>query len=277
MDPDVYQAELKHAAAFLQLRFGNPPEVAIVLGSGLGEFIDSIPNRDSCSYVDIPHFPGSSVIGHSGLMTLAETDRTRFCAMQGRVHFYEGFSQQRIVFGVRTLALWGVRDFLITNAAGAISRNLKPGNLMLISDHINLLGDNPLVGPNLEKLGERFPDMTQAYDPELRESISLAGRKVGIPLAQGVYVAVKGPSYETPAEIRMLATLGADAVGMSTVPEVIALHHVGRRVAGLSCITNMAAGILDKKLVHEEVLEVTQQIKHHFGQLMMVFLEARSG
>jgi purine-nucleoside phosphorylase len=251
--------------------------VALVLGSGLGDFVESIPSRQGCPYAQIPHFPVSNVVGHAGVMTIAETDRARFGALQGRVHFYEGVPQCSIVFPVRALAVWGVRDFLITNAAGAVNQEFTPGELMLITDHINLLGDNPLAGPNIDPLGERFPDMTRAYDLELRTALLSSASKVDLILREGVYAAVKGPSYETPAEIRMLRAIGADAVGMSTVPEVIALNHLGRRVAGLSCITNMAAGILDSKLVHAEVLEITHKVKESFGQLMMQFLEFRSG
>ena len=276
MRADAYQDQLNQAVDFLQHRFGSPPEVALVLGSGLGDFVESIPARDACPYSEIPHFPVSTVVGHAGMLTVASTERTRFCALQGRVHFYEGVSQAEIVFGVRAIALWGVQDFLITNAAGALNRKFSPGDLMLITDHINLQGDNPLVGPNLDELGERFPDMTEAYDPNLRSSLLHSATEVGLSLQQGVYVALKGPSYETPAEIRMLGVIGADAVGMSTVPEVIALNHMGRRAAGLSCITNMAAGMLDQKLVHDEVLEITQLVKRKFGQLMIRFLESRS-
>ncbi len=277
MQADAYQVALNQAASFLQSRFGDAPEVAMVLGSGLGEFVNSIPGRDSCPYADVPHFPLSTVVGHPGVLTVASTGRGRFCALQGRVHFYEDISQVEIVFGVRAIALWGVQDFLITNAAGALNPAFSSGDLMLITDHINLQGDNPLVGPNLDALGERFPDMTEAYDSKLRTSLLHSAEQAGLSLQQGVYLALKGPSYETPAEIRMLTVIGGDAVGMSTVPEVIALNHIGSRVAGLSCITNMAAGMLHQKLIHDEVLEITQKVKRAFGQVMMNFLESRSG
>ena len=271
--PGRYQERLEQAAGFLQARLGDPPGTAMVLGSGLGDFVNGLPVHASLDYGEIPGFPPASVIGHSGRLTCSRGRGIPFCALQGRSHFYEGLSQREIVFPVRSLALWGIRDFIITNAAGAIRRGLSPGDLVVISDHLNLSGDNPLAGPNLEFLGERFPDMTHAYHPGLREAVLAAGRELGIEVKQGVYACVKGPSYETPAEIRMLRTLGADVVGMSTVPEVISLNHLRRRVVGISCITNMAAGITGQPLEHDQVLETARQARSHFESLLLAFLD----
>ena len=271
MEP--YQDRLERAAGFLQARLGDPPSTALVLGSGLGDFVDALPAHASLVYGEIPGFPGSGVIGHPGKMTHSGGRGVPFCALQGRSHFYEGLPQSEIVFPVRSLALWGIRDFVITNAAGAVHRDFSPGNLVVISDHINLSGDNPLAGSNLEALGERFPDMTNAYHPDLRKAVLEAGRELGLDLRQGVYVCVKGPSYETPAEIRMLRALGADVVGMSTVPEVISLNHMRCRVVGISCITNMAAGILPEPLEHDQVLETTRQVRQDFENLLLGFLD----
>ena len=262
--------ELREAVAFLQERIGEPPAVAAVLGSGLGDaFLSQVDVTSRLSYPKIPHFPASSVVGHAGELGWGESEGVRFCALLGRVHFYEGLSLQRIVFAVRAMALWGVQNFIITNAAGAVNRDFAPGDLMLITDHINLQGDNPLTGDNEVELGARFPDMSCAYHKGLRQTALESARELGLELRQGVYVAVRGPSYETPAEIRMFGVIGADAVGMSTVPEVIALNHMGRRVMGISCLTNMAAGILDQPLIHDEVLQVTRQVQGDFSRLIV--------
>ena len=275
MDP--YQDRLERAAGFLQTRLGDPPSTALVLGSGLGDFVDALPVHATLAYGEIPGFPVSSVIGHPGKLTYCGGRGVPFCALQGRSHFYEGLGQSEIVFPVRSLAMWGIRDFVISNAAGAIDRDLSPGDLVLISDHINLSGDNPLVGPNLDALGERFPDMTNAYHPDLRKAVLDAARDLGLEVRQGVYACLKGPSYETPAEIRMLRVLGADVVGMSTVPEVISLNHMHCRVVGISCITNMAAGILPEPLVHDQVLEMTRRSRQDFENLLLAFLDRIGG
>ena len=273
MDTELYQGHLERAAGFLQARLGDPPSTALVLGSGLGNFVDALPTLSSLAYGEIPGFPVSGVIGHPGKLTYSGGRGVSFCALQGRSHFYEGLAQSEIVFPVRSLARWGIRDFVITNAAGAIGRDFSPGDLMVISDHINLSGDNPLAGPNLDALGERFPDMTNAYHPDLRKTVLEAGRELGLEVKQGVYVCVKGPSYETPAEIRMLRALGADVVGMSTVPEVISLNHMRCRVVGISCITNMAAGILPGSLEHDQVLDTTRRVGQDFENLLLAFLD----
>ncbi|MEE8585620.1 MAG: purine-nucleoside phosphorylase [Acidobacteriota bacterium] len=262
--------ELRKAAAFLRERIGEPPKLAAVLGSGLGDaFLSKVDVTSRLSYRQIPHFPASSVVGHAGVLGWGESEGVRFCALLGRVHLYEGPPLQRIVFAVRALALWGVQNFIITNAAGAVNRKFAPGDLMLITDHINLQGDNPLTGDNQDELGPRFPDMSCAYHQGLRQTALESAQELGQELRQGVYAALRGPSYETPAEIRMCEVIGADAVGMSTVPEVIALNHMGRRVMGISCLTNMAAGILDQPLIHDEVLQITRQVQGDFSRLIV--------
>ncbi len=273
MDMVRYGERLQEAVDFLARRLGSPPRTALVLGSGLGEFADSVPQREILPYHEIPHFLTPRVISHAGRLILSEGRSAPFVTLQGRTHFYEGVSQKQVVFPVRVLALWGVQDFVVTNAAGAINLDFSPGDLMILRDHINLSGDNPLAGENLEVLGERFPDMTNAYHSELREMALQAGRRLELELKQGVYVSVKGPSYETPAEIRMFRAVGADAVGMSTVPEVISLNHMRRRVLGISCMTNMAAGIQPGPLVHERVLETTGKVRQNFENLILACLE----
>lgn len=272
-DPKQYLSRLQEAAGFLRREWGEAPETALVLGSGLGDFIEDLPDRQSISYTRIPHFPQSTVVGHSGRLTRASHAGQSFCAMQGRIHFYEGQAPSEVVLPVRVLSLWGVSRFVITNAAGAVNTSYQPGDLMLIRDHINLLGDNPLCGPNLDELGERFPDMTHAYDPQQRRLARQCAGALSLKVQEGVYAAVLGPSYETPAEIRMLRAIGADAVGMSTVPETIALNHLNKSVLGISCITNMAAGILEEKMRHEDVLETTARVKKEFAALLLRILE----
>ncbi len=275
-DPTQQLPRLRQTVQWLQQTAGDPPAAVLVLGSGLGDFIDDLPDKRSIPYADIPGFPLSTVVGHSGKMTLARGGLSRFAALQGRVHLYEGQPPAETVFAVRAMALWGASDFVITNAAGAINTSFQAGDLMLITDHLNLLGDNPLCGPNLDELGARFPDMTHAYSPRLQTLARECAADVGLALREGIYAAVKGPSYETPAEIRMLRAIGADAVGMSTVPEVIALNHMTREVLGVSCLTNMAAGILGEKMKHEDVLETTRRVKGDFARLLSKILERLS-
>lgn len=264
-----YLEQLQTAGRSLRDRIGEPPPVALVLGSGLSDALWQAVDMERIDYGEIPYFPVSSVVGHSGQLAWGESGATRFCALAGRVHLYEDISPRRVVFAVRALALWGVEHFIITNAAGAIRTEFSPGELMLITDHINLQGRNPLLGDNLDELGPRFPDMSQAYDRGLLERARRCALDLGVSLREGVYVALAGPSYETPAEIRMCATLGADAVGMSTVPEVIALNHMSRKVMGISCLTNMAAGILSQPLDHDEVLETTHRSREDFSRLLL--------
>ena len=229
-------------------------KVGVVLGSGLGAFADALDERTETPYQHIPGWPISTAVGHAGKLVEGRLGATEVIVLAGRAHFYEGYSAQQVTFGIRELARRGVRAVVLTNAAGGINLKYQPGDLVLISDHINLLGANPLTGPNDDSLGPRFPDMSEAYSREYREIARRAGAELGVALEEGVYAALPGPSYETPAEIRYLRTIGADLVGMSTVPETIAANHLGMKVLGISCVTNMAAGVLLHKLVHEEVL-----------------------
>ena len=253
-------ARLDEAADAVRERTSLRPAVGVVLGSGLGAFADTLTDAVSVPFSEIPHFPASTVAGHGGALVVGRSGGVTVAVMKGRVHFYEGYPLADVVFPVRVLGRLGVRTLVVTNAAGAINPVFAPGELMVIEDHVNLLG-NPLLGPNEDALGPRFPDMSEAYDRKLRDAAEAACAAAGVKSHRGVYVAMTGPSYETPAEIRMARVLGADAVGMSTVPEVIAARHMGVRVVGLSCLTNMAAGILDRKLDHKEVLETGERVK----------------
>jgi purine-nucleoside phosphorylase len=251
---------LDEAAAAVRARTPLRPAIGVVLGSGLGAFADALEEAVAVPFGEIPHFPASTVAGHGGALVVGRSRGVPVAVMKGRVHFYEGYPLDEVVFPVRVLARLGVGTLVLTNAAGAINPAFAPGDLMVIEDHVNLLG-NPLRGPNEEALGPRFPDMSEAYDRKLRDLAEAACRAAGAPCRRGVYVAMTGPSYETPAEIRMARTLGADAVGMSTVPEAIAARHAGLRVVALSCLTNMAAGVTDRKLDHREVLETGERVK----------------
>lgn len=257
------------ARDFLAGRLDGGAQVGLVLGSGLGAFGDALAaGGDALPYGEIPGFPTSAVAGHKGRLVAGDLGGVRVVVLQGRVHAYEGWAPDDIVFGVRTLALLGVRAVVLTNAAGGLNPAFSPGDLMVLSDHLNLMGWNPLTGPNDERLGPRFPDMTAAYDPALADAIGAAGERLGQTLRRGVYAGLPGPSYETPAEIRMLRTLGADAVGMSTVPECIALRHMGVAVAGISCITNLAAGLAPEPLSHDEVQETGARVARDFAALL---------
>jgi purine-nucleoside phosphorylase len=260
--------ELQETVAAIKALTPEVPVVGLVLGSGLGAYADTFERRTVVPFDKLPHFPHSTVAGHSGNLVLGRAEGVAVAALQGRVHFYEGYSISQVVYPVRVLGRLGVRRLVVTNAAGGIDPAFRPGDLMLVTDHLNLMGTNPLIGPNPDELGVRFPDMSEAYDPRMREvALGVAGR-LGITLRQGVYAGLTGPSYETPAEIRMLRGLGAHAVGMSTVPEVIAANHMGIRVLGLSCITNMAAGILQQKLTHQEVMDTTERVRETFIALL---------
>jgi purine-nucleoside phosphorylase len=254
-------ADLREAVRFVQSHTALRPAIGLVLGSGLGAFARSLEKATAIPYGEIKHFPVSTAVGHSGELVIGHSQGVPIAVMSGRPHVYEGYTYQEVVFPVRVLGRLGVKTLILTNAAGSVNVNYKPGELMVISDHINLMGGNPMIGPNEDELGQRFFDMTEAYDPRLREIAEKACWKAGVTVRKGVYLALSGPSYETPAEIRMLRTLGADAVGMSTVPEVIAARHMGIRVLGISCITNMAAGLTRRPLDHREVLEVGEQVK----------------
>jgi purine-nucleoside phosphorylase len=263
-----YFEQVHEAAEFVRARAGALPAAAVVLGSGLGDFASGLADAVSIPYGDIPHWPVSRVIGHEGRLVIGDVARRRVAALSGRAHFYEGHDMRTITFGVRVLGALGVRALLVTNAAGGINTSFEQGALMLLTDHINLMGSNPLVGPNDDRFGARFPDMSEVYSARLRTLALAAAQRAGVALQQGVYVAVHGPSYETPAEIRAFRTLGADAVGMSTVPEAIVARHMGLEVLGVSCITNMAAGVLPKPLVHDEVMETARRVRSQFIALL---------
>lgn len=257
------------AADAVRKRAKDAPLVGLILGSGLGAFAQQLTDRVVLPYAEIPGFPVSTgVVGHAGELVLGSVGKTPVVVLSGRVHFYEGRTMAQVVFPARVLARLGVRSVVLTNAAGGVRRTFRPGDLMLITDHINGFGTNPLIGANDETLGARFPDMTAVYDPALRRILRAVGARLRIPLKQGVYIGLTGPSYETPAEIRAFRRLGADAVGMSTIPEAIALRHAGVRVAGISTITNMAAGILKTPLRHEEVMETTRRVGDRFVRLL---------
>jgi len=260
-------AKAERAATFLRGRLGEPTarrqqpaaNLAIVLGSGLGDFTESLQDAVSIPYTDIPDWPASAVVGHAGKLVVGAIAGKRVAALSGRAHFYEGHAMLVTTFATRVIGLLGIRTLILTNAAGGINLNFKPGTLMVIDDHINLMGTNPLVGSNDDRFGPRFPDMTEAYSKRLREIADQAAAARGVSIAHGVYVALHGPSYETPAEIRAFAAMGADAVGMSTVPEVIVARQLGLAVAGLSCITNLAAGRGNPLLSHADVLAAGQR------------------
>ncbi len=265
--------QLDAAVAHVKKLRSGVPAIGLVLGSGLGAFADGLDDLLKVPYSEVPYMPRSAVVGHAGNLCLGRVGDADVACLQGRVHTYEGHPLDRVVFGVRLLARLGCRAVLITNAAGGISERLAAGDLMLITDHINLMGRNPLVGPNDDSAGPRFPDMTRAYDEALCAAARRAAADTSVKLAEGVYAAMLGPSYETPAEIRMLATLGADAVGMSTVPEVIALRHRGVRVGAMSCITNLAAGLSGALLDHKEVEETATRTREAFAKVLGRWVE----
>ncbi len=256
--------DVRRAADLVRSRLPCAPQVGVVLGSGLSAFASQLGTPLSIPYGEIPGWPPSSVIGHEGRLVAGTSSGRTVAVLSGRAHYYEGHDLQTVAFGVRVLGLLGVKTVILTNAAGGINTRLGRGALMVIDDHINLIGGNPLLGPNEDRFGQRFPDMTAAYSPRLRAIADAVAGEMKIGLEHGVYVAVHGPSYETPAEIRAFRTLGADAVGMSTVPEVIAARHMGIEVLGISCITNMAAGVLPEPLDHEEVMATAARVGGQF-------------
>lgn len=260
--------KIGQAVRMIQDRSPVRPRIGLILGSGLGILAEEIEEAVTLPYEEIPHFPVSTVEGHAGRLVLGRLEGKAVVAMQGRFHLYEGYPLDAVTFPIRVMKQLGVEIAVITNAAGGINESFRPGDLMLIRDHINFMFRNPLVGPNDPELGDRFPDMSEAYDADLRRMTRRVAEELGIDLKEGVYVAMLGPSYETPAEIRMLRTVGGDAVGMSTVPEVIVARHAGIRVLGLSCISNMAAGILPQPLSHEEVMETAERVKETFLRLV---------
>jgi purine-nucleoside phosphorylase len=260
------------ASNFIFSKTDLRPKIALVLGSGLGAFSDEFETPTTIPYPEIPHFPRSTAIGHAGQLVVGKVGDIPVAGMQGRVHLYEGYSAKDVAFPIRVFARMGIKAVILTNAAGGIKREFVQGQLVVIRDHINLQGTNPLTGPNDERFGPRFPDMTVAYDRRFREMTVGEGNRNRIGLYEGVYAALPGPSYETPAEIRYLRTIGADLVGMSTVPEVIAARHSGIRVLGISCVTNAAAGILDQPLDHKEVLETAERVKSQFIALLKMVI-----
>jgi len=261
-------ARAEQAARFVLARTGLRPEIALVLGSGLGGFADELTEPVHIPYREIPGYPEPSAEGHVGRLVIGRVGGVPVAAMQGRVHLYEGLSPESVVFPMRVFGCMGIRAVILTNAAGGIARELKPGCLVVLQDHINLQGTNPLIGPNEDRLGTRFVDMTAAYDPRYQELALKEGRRLHLDVFGGVYAGLTGPAYETPAEIRYLRVIGADVVGMSTVAEVIAARHMGIRVLAISCVTNMAAGITGQSLSHAEVLETGERVKGQFIALL---------
>jgi len=264
----------EHASRIIRSRISVEPRIALVLGSGLGGFADDFEEAVAIPYEDIPGFVRSTAQGHAGRLVIGKIDSIPVLAMQGRVHYYEGYSLEEVTFPVRTFGLLGVKTLILTNAAGGINVQLAQGALMVISDHLNLMGVNPLRGPNDERFGPRFPDMTTVYSHELQELVVEEARAINVEVRRGKYGALSGPSYETPAEITMLRELGADAVGMSTVPEAIVARHMGLEVLGISCITNMAAGISDEPISHEEVMATGDRVRATFTELLQRVISA---
>ena len=264
----------EHATRIIRSRINVEPRIALVLGSGLGGFADDFEEAVAIPYEEIPGFMRSTAKGHAGRLVVGKVDSVPVLAMQGRVHYYEGYSLEEVTFPVRTFSLLGIKTLILTNAAGGINVQLSQGALMVISDHLNLMGVNPLRGPNDERFGPRFPDMSAVYAPDLQELVVEEAKAINVEVRRGIYGALSGPSYETPAEIHLLRTLGTDAVGMSTVPEAIVARHMGLEVLGISCITNMAAGISDEPINHEEVMATGDRVRATFTELLQRVIAA---
>jgi len=260
---------IQPAIDYIRSKSSLQPELGVILGSGLGHVVDAIDIETAIPYGEIPGARASTVLGHQGRLILGRSKNVPVAVMQGRVHFYEGYEMDEVMFLSRVLGRLGIRKLVVTNAAGGVNTSYVAGDLMLITDHINFMGVNPLRGPNVEELGVRFPDMTEAYPASLRNIAKDVAKGMNLELQEGIYLALSGPTYETPAEIRAFRVLGADAVGMSTVPEVIAMSHMGIPVLGISCITNMAAGILNQKLTHQEVMDTTVRVQEQFTKLVL--------
>src|ERR1043165_1608133 len=258
----------QRAAQFIHSRTSIEPSVAIILGSGLGAFADDLSDATAIGYDEIPGFAHATVEGHAGRLVIGKAGNVAIAAMQGRFHFYEGYALEEVTFPIRVLKLLGVNTLMLTNAAGSLNTELTPGSLMVISDHINLMGVNPLIGPNEERFGARFPDLSLAYDTALQSLVIDEANRMGLSLRRGVYASLTGPSYETPAEIHMVRTLGADAGGMSTVPEAIVARHMDMRVIGISCITNLAAGVSSRPIDHSQVMEIGERVREQFTELL---------
>jgi len=263
-----YYDMLKQTAEYIRQKIHKTPYIAVVLGSGLGNLANYMSNTIEIPYEDIPNFPRTTVTGHEGKLIFGELGGRAIVAMKGRFHYYEGWNMDQVVFPIRIFKLLGINNLLLTNAAGAVNNQFKPGDLMLIKDHIGLFAENPLRGENIDELGPRFPDMSHVYDRELLEMAAECALRLHFDLRRGIYAYTKGPSFETPSEIRALKCLGADAVGMSTVPEAIVARHMGMRILGISCITNMAAGVLEHALNHEEVIETGKKVEGKFAALV---------
>jgi purine-nucleoside phosphorylase len=263
----IYE-RVEHAARIIRARVGEEPRVALVLGSGLGAFADDLEDAVAIPYEEIPGFARSTVEGHAGRMVLGKIEGVMVAAMQGRFHYYEGYTFEEVIFPIRTLSLLGAKSLVLTNAAGGINVAFDQGALMIISDHLNLMGVSPLRGPHDQRFGQRFPDMTEVYSRDYQEITVEEAHAMGLELRRGIYAALSGPSYETPAEIRMLRILGADAVGMSTVPEAIAAQQMGVKILGISCITNMAAGVIGEPINHQEVIETGERVRDTFKELL---------
>lgn len=265
--------QILEAKDFIMSKINDRPAIGLILGSGLGTLADDIENPVTIPYAEIPHFAKSSAVGHANELVIGQLKGKTVAAMKGRFHYYEGFTLDEVTFPVRVMKALGVENLIITNACGAVNTSFNPGDLMLITDHINLVGTNPLIGPNNDKLGTRFPDLSQTYNPGLRHLAGTVANDLNMKIQQGVYAWWSGPTYETPAEIRMIRTMGADAVGMSTVPEAIVAVHGNMKVLGISCLTNMACGILDQPLNHEEVIEVAGKVRVNFIALIKGILD----
>ena len=263
-----YSAQIREAAAYLKERVTAVPQIGLVLGSGLGSYADTLEDAVKIPYSQIPNFPRPTVSGHSGALVFGRKDGKDVVAMQGRVHNYEGLTARQITLPIRVMAALGVKTLILTNACGGVNLSFRPGDLMLISDHINFCGADPLIGENLDEFGPRFPDISDLYTRSLRQAVKERAAAAGIGLQEGVYLMYSGPNYETPAEIRAFRILGADTVGMSTVPEALAAGHSGMKVLGISCVTNMAAGVLPQKLSHQEVVETADRVRETFTRLL---------
>lgn len=270
---DLFYKNILEAKNYINQNIDIKPKIGLILGSGLGALGDEVENKTIINYSDIPNFPVSTIKGHKGRLVFGNLENSGVAVMQGRFHFYEGYSMKEIAFPVLVMNAIGINKIIITNASGGINTDFKPGDLMIIKDHINLIFDNPLIGANIDSLGPRFPDMSGAYSETLILKTKYLCEKHDIDIKEGVYISMTGPAYETPAEIRMARILGADAVGMSTVPEVIAANYTGMEVLGISCITNMAAGVLDKPLSHVEVVETAEAVKDVFSKLIRLIIK----
>jgi purine-nucleoside phosphorylase len=268
-----WMMKINEAVSFIRTKTEIEPAIGLILGSGLGELANEIEEAVTIPYHEIPHFPVSTVEGHAGNLVIGTLCKKKVVTMQGRFHFYEGYSLQEVTFPVKVMKQLGITTLIVTNACGGMNKNFKPGDLMIIMDHLNMTGSNPLIGLNLEELGPRFPDMSRAYSIELRELTKKKAKELSLNIQEGVYAAISGPSYLTPAELIMIRNLGADAIGMSTVPEVIVANHMGLNVLGISCITDMAIGEELEPLTHEQVVEVANKTKPTFKALLKGIIE----